>query len=513
MDKIEKITIIIGVIIVFLILICSVIFSLINISNTKILKGISINNIDISGMTKDEAISAISEVINEKKQKNIIISTSSDSQITSTFEYLEINYDINSYVNEAYNLGRKGNIFENNFEILNLLINKKNINIEVQLNEEKLNTLANDISANLTNKVIQSGYYIEDNNLIITKGSNGVIIDQNNLEKQLYEVLNDINKTDNFINVSVKDIEPDSIDIEQIYNEVHKDVQNAYYEKQPLKIYSEVAGISFDKEKARELLNNDQNEYKIELEYTYPEITVSDLDIDIFKDTLSYFPTNYDTSNKDRETNLELAAEKINGTILLPGEEFSYNTIVGARTIDKGYKEAKIYSNGKVVDGLGGGICQISTTIYNSAIFANLEITERYNHQFITSYVPAGRDATVVYGVKDLKFKNNRLYPIKIEIKVNNGIASCSIYGIEEENEYNIDFDIETISTTPPTTIYEKDVSVERGKEKTKQKGTNGSTVNVYKVLKQGGSIISKTLLSQDTYKPLEKIILKNPND
>ena len=101
------------------------------------------------------------------------------------------------------------------------------------------------------------------------------------------------------------------------------------------------------------------------------------------------------------------------------------STIVGARTISAGYKESKIYSNGQVVDGIGGGICQLSSTIYNSAFFANLNITERYNHQFLTSYVKEGRDATVVYGVKDLKFKNNRNFPIKIETKVSSGVVTC----------------------------------------------------------------------------------------
>ncbi len=124
---------------------------------------------------------------------------------------------------------------------------------------------------------------------------------------------------------------------------------------------------------------------------------------------LGSFTTKYDGTNTARTTNLKLAASKINETILSPGEEFSYNAIVGERTIAAGYKEAKVYSNGQVVDGLGGGICQISTTLFNAALYANLEITEIHNHQFVPSYVGAGRDATVVYGSKDFKFKNSNL--------------------------------------------------------------------------------------------------------
>ena len=107
----------------------------------------------------------------------------------------------------------------------------------------------------------------------------------------------------------------------------------------------------------------------------------------------------------------------------MPGETFSYNKVVGARTISAGYKEAPIYLSGQVVDGLGGGICQITSTLYNAAVLANLEITQRTNHQFVPSYVRASRDATVVYGAIDFQFKNNRDYPIKLVCSVEIGRA------------------------------------------------------------------------------------------
>lgn len=432
----KKIILIVFLVLIFLLLLFSVFFSLIHISSNTILKGISINGIDVSGMSKEEAISTLTEMVDKKSSNHIILSTAEDSEVTTTFDYLEINYPINAVVNQAYNIGRSGNIFENNYTILGLIFQQKNLALTIELNEENLKTLINDISTNLPNKVVQSGYYIENNQLVITKGTSGDVIDTESFKNKLFTILNDLSLTNNYMDVPVKSVEPNTIDINQIYDEVHKDVQNAYYEKNPFKIYSEVIGVSFDKDAANELLQNEQDEYVIDLQYTYPEITINDLDINIFKDTLASFTTNYSLSNEDRTTNLELAASKINGTILSPGEEFSYNTIVGARTIAAGYKEAKIYSNGEVVDGLGGGICQISSTLYNAVIYANLEVTERYNHQFITSYVPAGRDATVVYGVKDLKFVNNRSYPIKIETKVSNGIVSCSI--LRNQRRYGI---------------------------------------------------------------------------
>ena len=197
-----------------------------------------------------------------------------------------------------------------------------------------------------------------------------------------------------------------------------------------------------------------------------------------FPDLLGEFSTRYSVSDRDRTTNLRLAANKVNGTVLMPGETFSYNTVVGERTIAAGYKEAPIYVSGQVVDGLGGGICQISSTIYNAVVYANLDIVERSNHQFVPSYVTASRDATVVYGSLDFKFKNNRNYPIKILVTVSNGVADCKIYGLKQDNDYDVQISSYETGRTA-TAIYSE----------------------AYKILKRNGQVVDKVLLSKDTYK------------
>ena len=142
-------------------------------------------------------------------------------------------------------------------------------------------------------------------------------------------------------------------------------------------------------------------------------------------------------------------------------------------------------------------------------MFANLKVTERFNHQFVTSYVPAGRDATVAYGSKDFKFINNRKYPIQININIANGIAKIDIYGIKEDSVYDVSIDVETISSIPFDTKYETDNTMPSGTEKIKQRGVNGVIVNSYKVIKQSGIIISKELISKDKYNALDKVIVK----
>ena len=171
--KFKKNFLIIFFIILFLLIIFYVFFSLININNNNIFNGISINNIDISGMSKEEANAKISNLIQNKKDKNLNIKIDSEENVTTTFDYLEVNYNLKNCINEAFNIGRSGNIFKNNFEILNLLFNKKNLNLNIEINTDNLNSLVDELSSNLDNKVIQSSYYIENNNLIITKGQSG----------------------------------------------------------------------------------------------------------------------------------------------------------------------------------------------------------------------------------------------------------------------------------------------------------------------------------------------------
>ena len=511
MKNIKKIYLFI--LILALAFIFSTIFSLINLFSNTITSGVYISGIDVSNLSKEEANTKLLQYINIKTSSNLNINFL--SQETGNIDYntyisldsLNITYDISKAIEMAYNIGRSGNIFNNNYEILNTFIRKKYIEIDFSLDEKILDQEISKIDSELPNKLVQSSYYIEDNNLIILKGSSGNHIDKNNLKKQIYSAIINLTTKENTINSYLDYISPTPVNLEKIYNQICTKVQNAYYEKDPFKVYPEIIGIDFDIDTAENILNDSKNEYIIPLTITYPEITIDKLEINFFPDLLGYFSTKYDLQNKNRATNLALATSKINGTIILPGKEFSYNSIVGARTIDAGYKESKIYSNGQVVDGIGGGICQISSTLYNTALFASLEITERHNHQFITSYVSPGRDATVVYGSKDLKFLNNRTYPIKIIATASDGIVKISIYGIKENAEYDISFDTETISTIPYTTKYEYNSSLNSSEEILKQLGANGAIINSYKVVKLNGSIVSRTLISHDTYNALNRLI------
>lgn len=486
----------------------STIFALMNINNEKIVSGVSISGIDVSGLSKEEATGKIKNIYQEKMEKEIAIQYE-EYETTLNPTLMEVNYEIERAVEEAYMIGKEENIFINNYNILFTLIGKRDINVDMTLNEDIAKQTIADIGVNLPGVIIESSHAIEENELIITKGKAGIIINTEVLLNKVKDNLNNINSKEDYIEIPVQQKEPEQIDIDKIHEEVYTEVKDAYYTKDPFTVYPEVQGIDFDVEAARELLKEEKEEYVIQLIITKPKITIDQIGSEAFPDQLAIFTTRYDVSDVDRSTNLQIACQKINGKVVLQGETFSYNQTLGPRTIAAGYKNGKVYEGGEVVDGIGGGICQISSTLYNTVLMANLEVIERRNHQFVTSYVPAGRDATVVYGVTDFKFKNTRQYPVKIIASAKNGIATVSMYGIKEENEYTFSFNTKIIANIPFTTKYQENATMDVGTEKIKQKGANGSKTETYITKMLNGKVVSTTLLSRDTYDAMARIVIK----
>ena len=495
-------------IIVLVVAVFSIIFALMNIDNNNIINGVNIEGVNVSGLTREDAKEKIDLIYEENNKKDIVLKYG-EYETTINSKLIDTNYEIDDAVKNAISIGRDSNIVINNYNILLAKMGKKNVTVNISINEDELKTTIENISKDLPGALVQPSYYIEDDNLIITKGNAGIKIDSENLAKRIKEELKNIDSDVKSIEIPVINEEPEQINIEKIHEEVYKEVQNAYITQSPFEIHPEIEGVDFDIDEARNLLNEDEEKYVIPLKITKPTVTIMQIGSEAFPDLLATYSTKYDGGNINRTNNLELACEKINNKVILAGETFSFNKILGARTASAGYKEAKVYENGEVVDGIGGGICQVSSTLYNSVLMANMEVVERRNHQFITSYTPAGRDATVVYGQTDFKFKNTRKYPVKIEAKCSNGIITISIQGIKEANDCNVSFSTETISTIPYTVKYINDNTLENGKEKVKQVGTNGMITETYITKTLNGTVVSKELLSKDTYNAMERIILR----
>ena len=492
--------------VVIIALLFSTMFALCNINNSKIISNISVNGINISKLSKEEAKQQLLDKLSKNAEQNITAKTD-DFEYQFQLSQIEIKYDVDKAVEDAYAIGRDGNIFKNNFEIIGCKLKNKNIEIAMTYNEELLNNIVEEIAVKIPNAVVEANYCVEDNKLTITKGTAGNTINKENFKKEVVERANLEKTTEKSINLEIIKVEPKEIDIDKIYNEVHKEAQNAYYTKNPFQVYPHVDGVDFDIEAAKEMLKEDRMEYVIDLIITIPEITTNKIGNEAFPDLLSTFSTKYDASNIPRTSNLKLAMKKLNGVVVAPGETFSYNKTLGKRTAEAGYKEAGGFAGGKVVQTLAGGICQISSTLYDAVVYANLDIVERHNHMFLAGYVGAGKDATVVYGAYDFKFKNTRKYPIMIKTTIGSGVAKIDIFGIKEDVEYEVEISTKVLSYTPFKVIREEDSSLAPGKEKVVQNGMNGCKSITYKILKLNGKEVSRTVLSSDTYDAMNKII------
>lgn len=487
---------------------CSI-FALLNMNNNKIIKGITINQISVENLTKEEALEKIEEEANKNLEKDINVKYN-DFEYSIKLAQIEVKYKIEEAVEKAFNTGKSNNIFIDNYTILKTRLKKENLDLEYEYNEKLLDEIIDDITVKIPEAVVEPSYYIENEKLYISKGTKGNTIEKEALKKEILERIEEEKNED--IILEIYEVEPSDIDIEKIYNEVYTEPKDAYYTKDPFEIFPHVNGINFDKEAAKAILEQDKEEYEIPLIITTPKITTNKIGTEAFPDMLSTFSTRYDASNTPRTTNLKLAMQKLNGVVVSPGETFSYNKTLGKRTAEAGYKEAGGFAGGKVVQTLAGGICQISSTLYDAVVYANLDIVERHNHMFLAGYVGAGKDATVVYGTYDFKFKNTRKYPIMIKTSIGSGVAQISIYGVKEEVEYEVEISSKILSYIPYKVVYETDNSLASGKEIVAQNGMNGCKSITYKILKLNGAQVSSTVLSTDTYDPMNKIIKRGPS-
>jgi len=270
----------------------------------------------------------------------------------------------------------------------------------------------------------------------------------------------------------------------------------------------------FDNEILKTLSCWDENKYIINIPTITipPQYTTQDL---LKKLGIAQELGTYSTSLKNKEENtiynIKLASKMINGRLVKPQEVFSFNKYVGPAEKEDGYKESTIIANGRFENGYGGGVCQVSSTLYNAALLANLPIVERYNHSIYgdaTKYVPLGRDAAIFFGYKDLKFKNNLEHDIVIFAKVLGDILQVKIFG-----QYPDKPEVEIISKDKKVVDYKiirkKDPELEVNQEIVVQEGVPGYKVKTYRIIRKNGEEKIE-LLSDDTYKSIPMIIKEN---
>jgi len=248
-------------------------------------------------------------------------------------------------------------------------------------------------------------------------------------------------------------------------------------------------------------MESDDNVVALPVTTLYPEVTAADIARDGISQALSVYTTAFNDQDINRTANIKLAASKVNGHIIYPNQIFSFNEIVGPREKVYGFKEALEIVDGEFVPGIGGGICQLSSTLYNVVILANLDIVERYNHSKPLSYVPLGRDATVVFDGLDFKFANNTASPLMIMAEVNGNKLMVGIFGQSPLAE-SVEIMSMEQEVIPPAISKKEDDSLYLGEVKIEVQGKPGYGITTVRVVRSGGQEIKREVLSKDRYLP-----------
>lgn len=449
-----------------------------HLEDNVIWKNVTINDINVKGMTKKEAASALTENFQEKyAEKNLTVELN-DQEYTIEVSSV-LGFDSSKELNKAYKLGHRGFLLRGIDWVLAHTVYGETKDVEVFPHVQDTEKLAESVTASgLPERAegTDTTWEVSGSTLLVHKGKKLPGADLDKLSELISEA---VEKNDYTTVISCPTIEkePNAVDFQDVYDDIHKEKQNATLDKENnYEIVSSVNSLSFDVASVQKQYDALElgGELEIALTVEEPDITTEDLQANLFKTELGSYTTNGGGS-EGRKTNISLAVAACNGTILLPGEEFSYNDVLGERTADKGYKAAGAYSDGEVVEQLGGGICQVSSTLFAAVLHTNLEIVSRSNHSMPVSYLPRGMDATVSWGGPEFKFKNNLSYPIKIQASYSGGVVSFKILG-------------------SPTDYQKIDVEV---------KNTGGLSYETYReYYDTNGNVTSTTRVCRSTYKP-----------
>lgn len=377
---------------------------------------------------------------------------------------------------------------------------------------------ASDTEAHTTWELTGSG------SLLFHKGRTGRTVDVQALNTALAQRFNALLAGDasgsGFIEAQITTAPPVDPDFQAIYDQVYVEAADAYLDPETKEIVPAVTGVSFDVDAAATALGHTEEggDCIVPLQYATPGLSTEELTEKLFADVLATATTKC-ASPAARWHNIDLAASRCNGVILMPGEIFSYNDTAGPYTKSSGYRDAGTYQNGQSVDATAGGICQLSSTLYWATLRANLEIVERNKHQFHGGYMPViGTDATVWSDQLDFRFKNNTQFPIKLECYQDNShnlhvtILGTDTTGIHGEPYHVI------ISTVPYKNTYKADASkVPPGGEPVRDTNYSrypGYTVDLYqKLVDKNGNTVDTIFLYRNTYKASNAVYYYNPAD
>lgn len=287
--------------------------------------------------------------------------------------------------------------------------------------------------------------------LVIQTGVTGRHLDGEALYRRIVAAYEEMDL--HTISVAYEEALPDEVDLPSVYQSNCLEPVDAVLDETTYVASKEILGYGFPLDEVQKQLDRagEGQTIQVDFQILYPKQWKALLEKDLFRDVLAEKKTAH-TDNADRTRNLELACAAIDGYLIKPGATFSFNDVVGERTAEKGYREATVYYAGASVPGLGGGVCQVSSTLYYGALYADLEIVDRHLHQFAVDYVPLGMDATVQWGYLDFQFRNNTDYPIRIAASVHDGYVDIALIGTDTK-DYYVEMDYVVLEEIPWQTV------------------------------------------------------------
>lgn len=410
-------------------------------TNPYMHKGVKIEDIDVSNLSKEDALKEVKSVTDEMIKNKVVNFTYEDISIPVPLRDFGYKLNLEDAINKAYSYGRSDNLFYNYLDIIKGYIFKKNFVAKPDIEDAKREEVILNIGSKIFKKPVDAHPIIKDDGSVSIK------------ESEIGRYM-DINEAKDLINLDI----------------LHEEkIELPVYKTEP-KIYS--------------------NYY------------------DGIDKKLGDFETDYSSSIKNRKENIRLAASKFNNMKLNPGDEISFNDVVGEISEKTGFKSATVIVGGEYESGIGGGICQVSTTLYNSLILSDLEITERHNHSRPIHYVDLGTDAAVARGYKDLKFKNNTNNPILILSEANGEKLNFKVLGNGSDRDYEVKIIPQLLGTVSPgvNTIYSD--ALPDGESTVRESGARGYSYKTYKEIIKNGEVVDKKEISKSYYLPKDKVVV-----
>ncbi|OGO78742.1 MAG: hypothetical protein A2Y23_10740 [Clostridiales bacterium GWB2_37_7] len=407
----------------------------------EIRANISINGINVSGLSKIDAEKRLKGILQDKIESSFISLKFDSKEWKINYRDLGYSYNIEETVNKAYAIGHEGVLLKKITETLRARFTAQNFELESNYNNEPINKLLTDISKEINQEVVDATIKYTGTSFSVTEEKIGIRLNQEDAASLITEQMNKV---------------------EVVVMELPVDIV------QPI---------------------------------------VKKSDLIVIQDKLGEFSTKFNAADADRSTNIKVATNSANNVLIRPGEVYSVNETLGPRLAKYGYKDAKVIINNELVPGIGGGVCQVSSTLYNAVLLSNLKVIERKNHSLTLSYVGLGRDATISGDYIDFKFMNNTNYPIYIYGEVKGSWVKFTVFGKNEHPDRMVKIVSETIKTIPPTIKIIEDPTLPVGTTIEEKKSHTGYIVKTQRIVYENGKEILRDDLGTSNYRVVNGVI------